>query len=153
MERAERLRIGVDRMAGGTRVVDAGIDHPGSIEAGLLVARICLAGLGEVGLRANPVFPGLALAGGGAHQPAGARVPAEPIRRLESERGWTREEVERARFGAGESARGPGSRSSRSSRYRDRAEDACLVLETDRHPPPALVGEGRPGLLEWRRSG
>ena len=47
---AQRLRVRVERDAGGTRIVDAGIAVTGSIEAGLLVARLCMGGLGEAAL-------------------------------------------------------------------------------------------------------
>lgn len=47
---AEALRVGVSRGAGGETLVDCGHRHPGGIEAGLRLARICLAGLGEVAL-------------------------------------------------------------------------------------------------------
>ena len=138
IERAEHLRIGVDHMAGGTRVVDAGIDHPGSIEAGLLVARICLAGLGEVGLRANPVFP---------DWPWQVEVrTSQPVLAclLSQYAGWSLS-VDGPEKKWNALASGPGralaAREPLFSEldYRDRAGDACLVLETERHPPPALA--------------
>lgn len=53
-EQAARFRVAV-REIGGARVIDAGIDAAGGIEAGLAMAEICLAGLGRVGLAAaNP---------------------------------------------------------------------------------------------------
>ena len=57
LERADALRVGVGRMEDGARVVDAGIDHRGGIEAGLLIARICMGGLGHAALRSSPAFP------------------------------------------------------------------------------------------------
>jgi len=138
IEGAERLRIGVDHMAGGTRVVDAGIDHPGSFEAGLLVARICMAGLGEVDLRANPVFP---------DWPWQVEVrTSQPVLAclLSQYAGWSLSvEGPEKKW----SALGSGPGRALAAReplfaelgYRDRADDACLVLETDRRPPPALA--------------
>lgn len=38
------------RRVGGARVIDAGVEQPGSLAAGLLLARACLADLGEVSL-------------------------------------------------------------------------------------------------------
>lgn len=138
IERAEHLRIGVDQMAGGTRVVDAGIGHPGSIEAGLLVARICMAGLGEVGLRANPVFP---------DWPWQVEVrTSQPVLAclLSQYAGWSLSVDGPAKKW---SALGSGPGRALAAReplfaeldYRDHADDACLVLETDRRPPPALA--------------
>ena len=46
--RADELRIGVRRLAGGARVIDAGVDAAGGLAAGLALARLCLGGLGHV---------------------------------------------------------------------------------------------------------
>lgn len=138
IERAEHLRIGVDQLADGTRVVDAGIDHPGSIEAGLLVARICMAGLGEVGLRANPVFP---------DWPWQVEVrTSQPVLAclLSQYAGWSLS-VDGPEKKWSALASGPGRALAAREPlfaeldYRDRADNACLVLETERRPPPALA--------------
>ena len=136
VEGATALRVGVTSAGDSARVVDAGIDHPGSTEAGLLIARICMAGLGQVVLRANPVFP---------DWPWQVEVrTSQPVLAclLSQYAGWS------LRFDAPEKwgALGSGPARALAAReplfaelgYRDRAEDACLVLETDRHPPPAL---------------
>ncbi len=47
---AAALRIAVHTMPGGGRVLDCGIKTPGGIQAGLSLARVCLAGLAEVTL-------------------------------------------------------------------------------------------------------
>ena len=137
VERAATLRVGVDTEADGTRVVDAGIDYPGSTEAGLLISRICMGGLGEVGLRANPVFP---------DWPWQVEVrTSQPVLAclLSQYAGWS------LRFDAPRkwSALGSGPARALAAReplfreldYRDRADAACLVLETERRPPPALA--------------
>ena len=137
VERAEALRAGVHTTADGTRIVDAGIDCPGSTEAGLLIARICMAGLGEVSLRANPVFP---------DWPWQVEVrTSQPVLSclLSQYAGWS------LRFDAPDkwNALGSGPARALAAReplfaeleYRDRADEACLVLETDRRPPPALA--------------
>ena len=137
VERAATLRVGVDTAPDGIRVVDAGIDHPGSTEGGLLIARICMGGLGEVDLRANPVFP---------DWPWQVEVrTSQPVLAclLSQYAGWS------LSFDAPKkwSALGSGPARALAAReplfaelgYRDRADDACLVLETDRHPPPALA--------------
>jgi methenyltetrahydromethanopterin cyclohydrolase len=60
-ERAQRLadhlsansstfRIAVHHMSGQARVLDCGVAVPGGLQAGLILARICLAGCAEVGL-------------------------------------------------------------------------------------------------------
>ena len=50
VQRATELRVVVHTLAGGARVIDAGIDTPGGLGAGLLLAELCMGGLGHVGL-------------------------------------------------------------------------------------------------------
>ncbi len=45
---APRLRLEVHRYGCGTRVIDCGVKVPGSLEAGRLLAQVCLGGLGKV---------------------------------------------------------------------------------------------------------
>jgi len=45
---ADVLRIRALRLAGGTRVIDAGIDVPGGFAAGRALAQLCMGGLGHV---------------------------------------------------------------------------------------------------------
>src|SRR4051794_36441578 len=45
---ARKLGVVVNVLPGGTRIVDCGVNAPGSIEAGRRLAEICLAGLGDV---------------------------------------------------------------------------------------------------------
>ena len=45
---AEELRIAVTRTAAGTRIIDCGIHSQGGLEAGRLLAEVCLSGLGDV---------------------------------------------------------------------------------------------------------
>jgi methenyltetrahydromethanopterin cyclohydrolase len=46
--RADELRIAVQTLAGGARVLDAGVDVPGGFAAGLALAELCMGGLGHV---------------------------------------------------------------------------------------------------------
>ena len=137
VERADALRVGVFRMEDGTRVVDAGIEHQGGIEAGLLVARICMAGLGEVALRCSSAFP---------KWPWQVEVrTSQPVLACLGSQyaGWS------LAFDAPEkwSALGSGPARALAVReplfeeiaYRDRAGRTCLVLESDRYPPAALA--------------
>jgi methenyltetrahydromethanopterin cyclohydrolase len=50
---ASRYRVAVSRGPGGARLVDAGAAAPGGLEAGLLIAEICMGGLGHAGLAPN----------------------------------------------------------------------------------------------------
>jgi len=135
--RADALRVGVTRMEDGTRVVDAGIDHRGGIEAGLLIARICMGGLGHVSLGSSPVFPDWPWqVEVRTSQPVLACLGAQYA-------GWSLSFDAPEKF----SALGSGPARALAVReplfdelgYRDRSDSACLVLETDRHPPAALA--------------
>src|ERR1044072_4660794 len=48
MMRAYDLRMGVRTLSSGARVIDAGVEVPGGLEAGLLLAELCMGGLGRV---------------------------------------------------------------------------------------------------------
>jgi methenyltetrahydromethanopterin cyclohydrolase len=62
-DRAAELRVAVHRLAGGARVIDAGVDAPGGFAAGLALAEMCMGGLGRVDFTTVPVgsesWPGL----------------------------------------------------------------------------------------------
>src|SRR5258708_37111983 len=45
---APALRVSVATLAGGARVLDAGIETPGGYGAGLALAELCMGGLGHV---------------------------------------------------------------------------------------------------------
>lgn len=47
VQQAEILQLGVSQHECGCTIVDAGISHIGSVEAGRLIAEICMGGLGE----------------------------------------------------------------------------------------------------------
>ena len=48
VERAVELRIEVSRLVSGARVLDAGVNAPGGLAAGLALAELCMGGLGHV---------------------------------------------------------------------------------------------------------
>jgi methenyltetrahydromethanopterin cyclohydrolase len=135
---AEALRLAVTR--GGPTVVDAGVAVEGGIEAGRLVAEICMGGLGEVRLDA------------GVHEgwPGWLRVrSSQPVLACMASQyaGWSlaasKEETGGKRF----FALGSGPARALACKeplfgelgYRDRAERGVLVLEVDRAPPPVVV--------------
>ncbi|HNG82569.1 MAG TPA: methenyltetrahydromethanopterin cyclohydrolase, partial [Burkholderiaceae bacterium] len=53
IDQADALGLRVQREASGVTLIDAGIDAPGSIAAGLVITEICLGGLGRVRLRSG----------------------------------------------------------------------------------------------------
>ena len=48
VQRSEALRVGVSQQDGEPRLIDCGIEAAGGLEAGVMLAEICLAGLGRV---------------------------------------------------------------------------------------------------------
>jgi methenyltetrahydromethanopterin cyclohydrolase len=46
--RAYDLRMGIAFLDGGARVIDAGVNVPGGLEAGVMLAELCMGGLGHV---------------------------------------------------------------------------------------------------------
>ncbi|WP_395665447.1 methenyltetrahydromethanopterin cyclohydrolase [Methylocella sp.] len=135
---AARLRVAVSTGSRGETVIDAGKSVPGSIEAGLRLAEICLGGLGTVTLsptRLNPKWP-FELA---------VRTTDPVVACLASQyAGWalSHGEGKGAFFALGS---GPGRALAckeplfNDLAYRDRAERATLVLESECPPPPEVV--------------
>ncbi|MEO0422345.1 MAG: methenyltetrahydromethanopterin cyclohydrolase [Pseudomonadota bacterium] len=136
---AEALRVGVSTLAGAT-VVDAGIDHPGSLEAGRLIGEICMGGLGHVSLQSIASF---------SQWPWQVQVrTSQPVISCLGSQyaGWSlahKEEGDGQRFHALGS--GPARALARKEAlfeelaYADAGDQAVLVLETDKAPPAALV--------------
>lgn len=55
-DRAAEYRVGVSRLDNGVTVIDAGIAHVGGLEAGRLIAEICMGGLGRVNFSSAAPF-------------------------------------------------------------------------------------------------
>jgi methenyltetrahydromethanopterin cyclohydrolase len=136
---ANILRLGVERLTNGCRVVDAGINAKGSLEAGRRIAEICLGGLGSVSLSGNGPVSGWPLS---VH----VHTTDPVIACLGSQyAGWSlshKEEGKKNGFHALGS--GPGRALScketlfKELGYRDEADQTCLVLEVDQLPPLPL---------------
>lgn len=138
LDDAARLRISAETTPEGAVLVDAGIDCAGGIEAGLKVAEICLAGLGQVQFAPGGPFE---------HWPWMLHVhTSDPVLACLGSQlaGW------QLSVGEGKSAyyalgSGPGRALARKEKlfdelgYRDAADRTCLVLEVDKRPPPALI--------------
>lgn len=135
---AASLRIGMEHPDPGYALIDAGLDQPGGISAGLRIAEICLAGLGSVTLT-----PGGAV----ARWPWTLSVyTADPVLACLGSQyaGWS------LSHGEGKGAfcslgSGPGRALAAKEPlfaeigYRDRAETAVLVLEVDKRPPAPVI--------------
>lgn len=138
VDRAEQLRLAVSRVENGVRIVDAGIQATGGIEAGRRIAEICLGGLGRVTL-----VP----AASQAAWPWELSVStAQPVLACLGSQyaGWSLShgEGKGSFFALGS---GPGRALAGKEElfdelaYRDRADSACLVLETGKVPPLPLL--------------
>jgi methenyltetrahydromethanopterin cyclohydrolase len=135
---AAGLRIRVERDPGSAVIVDAGIDCIGGIEAGRLIAEICLGGLGHVALTAGGPLP---------HWPWMLHVhSSDPVLACLGSQlaGWqlSSGEGKDAFYALGS---GPGRALAAKEDlfaelgYRDTGDSACLVLEVDKRPPAELI--------------
>jgi methenyltetrahydromethanopterin cyclohydrolase len=133
---AANLRIGVERLADGCTIIDAGIRHPGSLEAGRLIAEICMGGLGKVSLHTSSTF---------AHWPWTLSVgSSNPVLACLGSQyaGWSLAHEDYFSLGSGPGRALAGREELFAELgYRDKAESACLVLETDRVPPASIIGK------------
>ncbi len=122
--REEELRIRVRKLENGTTVIDAGVEVPGSLEAGIAFSKICMGGLGEVEVRVER-FPWVfvrtdhPLLSCMASQYAGWAVKVEKYFAMGSGPGRALAAVEKLFGELG---------------YRDRSEVAVLTLETRKLP-------------------
>ena len=140
LAQAEALGITASEDSSGVTLIDGGLASRGSIAAGLLVAEVCMGGLGEVGIAA-----------GGRHGwPLWLEVhSAHPVLACLGSQyaGWSlaasKEETGARKFfslGSGP-ARALAAKEPLFAElgYRDRADAGVLVLEVDRLPPTIII--------------
>jgi methenyltetrahydromethanopterin cyclohydrolase len=131
---ADILRLAVSRQANGTRIVDAGIEATGGVEAGRRIAEICLGGLGRVAVLPADGTWSLAVS---TAQPVLACLGSQYA-------GWSLSHGE-GKDGFFALGSGPGRALAGKEDlfeeldYRDAADSACLVLETGKLPPLPLL--------------
>jgi methenyltetrahydromethanopterin cyclohydrolase len=138
IEDAQSLRLQVGSLENGTRIIDAGIEAVGGLEAGRLIAELCLGGLGRVSLEGGGQIPGWPLS-----LQVSTRDPV--LACLGSQyAGWSLSQGEgKGAFHALGS--GPGRALARKEPLfdalgiQDQGDSACLVLEVDRPPPAELA--------------
>ena len=137
---ADALGVRAELDHGGVSIVDAGIASRGSVAAGLLIAEICMGGLGQVSLRAD--------AGAGWPTWVDVRSSQPVLACLGSQyAGWSlaasKEETGGKKFfslGSGPARALAGKEALFGELgYRDHAEAGVLVLEVDRVPPKVIV--------------
>ena len=129
----EILRVGVSELDNGCRVVDAGMQHAGGVEAGRRIAEICLGGLGQVRVEAAVDGPWPFRLVVRSSQPVVACLASQYA-------GWALKEGKFNALGSGP-ARAIGSREPLFEElgYRDPAGATCMVIESEQSPPAALA--------------
>ncbi len=138
IDNARALQIGVSTHESGATVVDAGILHAGSAEAGRLIAEICMGGLGKVELSDKTAFK---------DWPSGIKVQSKsPVLACLGSQyaGWalSNESGHEKFFSLGSGpARAIAQREElfKELGYKDSAQNTVLVLETDKIPPMAII--------------
>lgn len=131
---AASLCIGVSKLANGCTIIDAGIRYPGCLEAGRLIAEICMGGLGKVSLHTANTFP---------HWPWMLSVhSSSPVLACLGSQyaGWSLSHEDYFSLGSGPGRALAGREELfKELGYRDNARTACLVLETDKVPPDEVI--------------
>lgn len=134
MTESDVLRVKVNKMKGKATIIDCGIEVPGSLEAGRLVAEVCMGGLGTVNLETRliggSIFPMVRVVSDNAalacigSQAAGWNVKVEGFYALGSGPARARSRVESKLF--------------EKLDYKDLHKEAVLLLETRILPNPAV---------------
>ena len=135
---ANELRVGVSRDESGVNIIDAGINHPGGLEAGRLISEVCLGGLGSVSLLHTNNAPNWPLSVYvHTNNPVLACLGSQYA-------GWqlSHGEGKGAFYALGS---GPGRAASlreplfEELGYKDKSDKVCLVMEVDKNPPTELL--------------
>jgi methenyltetrahydromethanopterin cyclohydrolase len=142
VDHAARLGVAITRTDSGTVIADAGVDARGGIEAGVLIARICMGGLGRVAVRANfdaaPLWPTMIEVS--TSSPVLACLGSQYA-------GWSLAATKEQTGGKKFFSLGSGPARALAVKeplfvelgYRDRHERGALVLEVDRLPPQVVI--------------
>ena len=135
---AKALQLEINTLSNGTRIVDAGVNCTGGLEAGRLIGEICMGGLGTVTLGTNSGFE---------NWPWSVNVHAKtPVLSCLGSQyaGWSlSHKSEQGKFFALGS--GPGRALAAKEEilkkfaYKDNAESTCIVLEVDSYPPVEIA--------------
>src|SRR6478609_8185627 len=128
------LNVGVSRHESGCTIVDAGINHAGSAEAGRLIAEVCMGGLGKANLIKDDRF---------SQWPDAIAVQSDaPVLACLGSQyaGWALSHGKFFSLGSGP-ARSLAQREELFAElaYKDQANSTCLVLETSQVPPQEVI--------------
>lgn len=140
---AAKLRVGVEKLENGCTIIDAGINHVGGLEAGRIIAEICLGGMGTVSISHSPyttnwplsvnVHTGNPVLGCLGSQYAGWSLSHEKYYALGS--GPARAMATKQKDGQTI----PVEELYQELAYHDEGDAATLVIENDAVPPLAIV--------------
>lgn len=127
---AQELQLEVSTLSNGTRIVDAGINCIGGLEAGRLIGEICMGGLGTVTLGTNSGFDSW---------PWSVNVHAKtPVLSCLGSQyaGWSLSHEKFFALGSGPGRALAGKEEVlKEFGYKDKADKTCIVLEVDKFPP------------------
>jgi len=134
LSNAKELRLGVERSVNGATIIDAGIYYAGGLEAGRLIAEICMGGLGHVSLQTSTTF---------SHWPWMLSVHSNnPILSCLGSQyaGWSLAHEKFFSLGSGPGRALAGREDLfKELGYKDQSNSACLVLESDKAPPIEVI--------------
>ncbi len=143
IDNADKLRLRIETLENGCTIVDAGIQVPGGLEAGRIIAEICLGGMGTVTINHSAytdnwplsvnVHTGNPVLGCLGSQYAGWSLSHEKYYALGS--GPARAMATKLRDGKQE----PVEELYKELDYLDKADATVLVIENDAIPPLAIV--------------
>lgn len=136
IQNADALNVAVSQHASGATIIDAGIDMAGGLEAGRLIAEICMGGLGTVSLQNDSTFK---------NWPLSVKVHAmRPVLACLASQyaGWALSHEKFFSLGSGP-ARAIAQREAiyEELAYRDKSTRTVLVLETDKIPPAEVIAK------------
>ncbi len=133
---ASRLNCHVLQHDTGATIVDAGIVATGSVEAGRLIAEICMGGLGRVMLKQSAAFV--------QHQTIISSYSQTPVLACLGSQyaGWSLSHEKFFSLGSGP-ARAIAQREDlfKELAYTDSADKTVLILETDKIPPAEIINK------------
>lgn len=134
LQHAGALNLGVAQHETGCTIVDAGIHVAGSVEAGRLIAEICMGGLGQVHITSSTRF---------SQWPGTISVTSDaPVLACLASQyaGWALSHEKFFSLGSGP-ARALAQREDlfKELNYTDTATQTCIVLETSKVPPVEVI--------------
>ena len=143
LDNADKLRLGVQKLANGCTVIDAGIDAPGGLEAGRIITEICMGGLGTVSISQSAYTDNWPLTVNvHASNPVLACLGSQYA-------GWSLSHEKYYALGSGparamatkekEGVTVPVEELYKELAYQDTSETTALVIENDKIPPIEII--------------